>query len=750
MRLKVRVTGAVQGVGFRPFVYRLATELGLKGFILNNEVGVEIEVEGKKEKLIEFLRRLNEDKPPAARIYSISSRFEDEVGYREFEIKKSKKAGEAQVAVLPDLATCEECLRELFNPSDRRYLYPFINCTNCGPRFTIILSLPYDRKNTTMRKFKMCDECRKEYEEPKNRRFHAQPNACPKCGPWVWLVDREGREVAKGEEALERLAQWIEEGKIVAVKGLGGFHLICDATNEEAVKELRRRKRREEKPFAVMFKNLEQVKEFAHVSPLEEVALKSVEAPIVILKSKGKLAEGVSPDTETVGAFLPYTPLHHILIKKVNRPIVATSCNVTDEPIMKDNSEVVEEVGRLVDGALLHNRDIARRCDDSVVRVIGEKVVPIRRSRGFAPLPILLPFNLKRRVLALGAHMKNTVALGRGRMVFLSQHIGDIDNFKAEEFLKETVADLTRLLEVEPDVVVTDRHPGYFTTKWGKEAFGEKLIQVYHHHAHAVALMAESGLEPEAEILALTFDGTGYGEDGTIWGGELLLAKYTEFKRLGTLLQFNLPGGERAVKEPYRVAVSLLKGAELEPQEVLKVEPKKVKIVEGALSRGINSPKTSSMGRLFDGICAILGIREVVSYQAQGAILLEEEASKWKGRVEPLPVVVEGGVIDWREMVREVVRRVKSNEPIQKIAAAFHRWVAESSVKLVEEAAERTGITTVGLTGGVFQNRVLTQQLEGELQKRGFKVLTHQVVPPNDGALSLGQAVYGGLIEKGS
>ncbi len=748
MRLKVNVTGVVQGVGFRPFVYRLARELNLRGFVLNNELGVTIEVEGSKEKLIEFLRRLQEEKPPAAAIYSISSQFLEEVGYREFEIRKSQKGGEVKVSILPDLATCNDCLRELFDPKDRRYLYPFINCTNCGPRYTIILSLPYDRENTTMKDFKMCPECEREYNDPLNRRFHAQPNACPVCGPHVWLIDSQGKRVAEREEAIKGVAEWIREGKIVAIKGLGGFHLVCDATNEKALRELRLRKRREEKPFAVMFKDIEQVKEFAQVSPLEEVVLRRVEAPIVILKGKGKLPKEVSPDTQTVGAFLPYTPLHHILLREVGNPIVATSCNLTDEPIMKDNEEVLREVGRLVDGALLHNREIARRCDDSVVRVMGGKIVPIRRSRGFAPLPILLPFNLKRSVLALGPHMKVTVALGRENRVYLSQHIGDVDNLKAEEFLKETVRDLTKLLEVEPEVVVCDYHPGYFTTKWGKEEFGRKLVQVYHHHAHAVSVMAENGLGVDEEVIALTFDGTGYGPDGTIWGGEFLIASYTEFKRELSLLPFPLPGGERAVKEPYRTAVSLLKLSGLEPSEILG-ERKEVNFVSQMIERRINSPITSSMGRLFDGISAILGLKEKVSYQAQGAIILEEAALKSSTK-ESLPVKVEGGKVDWREMVREVVRLKEKGVPAEDIARMFHNWVVKASVEGVKELREKYGIERVALSGGVFQNRLLTETLSETLEGEGFKVLTHQLVPPNDGGLSLGQAVYGGLVEKSS
>jgi len=599
-----------------------------------------------------------------------------------------------------------------------------------------------------MKEFKMCSDCEREYKDPLNRRFHAQPNACPTCGPHVWLVDSKGKIVAEKEEAIKEIANWIKEGKIVALKGLGGFHLVCDATNKEALKELRLRKRREEKPFAVMFKDLQQIKEFAHVSPLEEVALKRVEAPIVILRSKGRLPKEVSPDTQTIGAFLPYTPLHHILLMEVGKPIVATSCNLTDEPIMKDNGEVLREVGKLVDGALLHNRKIARRCDDSVVRVMGDKIIPIRRSRGFAPLPVLLPFNLKREVLALGPHMKVTVALGRENRVYISQHIGDIDNVKAEEFLKETVRDLTKLIEIEPKVVVCDYHPGYFTTKWGKEEFGNKLVQVYHHHAHAISVMAENGVGIAEKVIALTFDGTGYGPDKTIWGGEFLITSYTEFKRELSLLPFPLPGGEKSVKEPYRTAVSLLKLTGIEPSRVLG-EKKEVEFVSQMVEKKINCPISSSMGRLFDGISAILGLKETVSYQAQGAIILEEAALKSSTK-ESLPVKIEEGRIDWREMVEEVVRLKEKGVRVEDIARRFHNWVIEASIAGVKELREKYRIEKVALSGGVFQNRLLTETLSKALESEGFKVLTHQLVPPNDGGLSLGQAVYGGLVEKDS
>jgi len=546
---------------------------------------------------------------------------------------------------------------------------------------------------------------------------------------------------------LKLLVEWLREGKILAVKGLGGFHLICDATNEEAVSELRRRKRRQEKPFAVMFKDLNQVKEFAEVSFLEEIALTSVESPIVILNQKKntELAPSVSPDTKTVGAFLPYTPLHHLILRDFGKPIVATSCNLTDEPIMFKNSEVERVLGDLVDGALLHNREIARRCDDSVVKVMGGRVVPFRRSRGYAPLPVLLPFKLKRPVLAVGPHMKVTVALGKGNRVYISQHVGDVDNVKAEEFFKETVRDLTELFEVEPEVVVSDYHPGYFTTKFAKDLFGDQLIQIYHHHAHAVSVMAENEVPLDSKVIAFTFDGTGYGTDGRIWGGEVLISGYTEFERVLHLKYFPLPGGDRAVKEPYRVAVSLLKAVGEKPEELLKVEPQKLSLVSQMIDREVNSPLTSSMGRLFDGVSAILGIRYSVNYHAQGAILLEEVSSR--SREDGFyPFKIENGEIDWRDLISALISDVKRGVSHSDVGMKFHNTVVKMVVDSARLLREETGLDTVALSGGVFQNRILTEKCLRELPAHGFKVLVHQIVPPNDGGISLGQAVYGGLI----
>ncbi len=748
-RVKVFITGLVQGVGFRPFVYRTAKECGLSGYVLNSTAGVVIEVEGERSNLIKFLEKLQNENPPLCRIFSLEYKFLPLVGYKDFEIKKSDTKGEIIVSVLPDIATCKDCLEELFDPKDRRHNYPFINCTNCGPRFTIIEKLPYDRENTTMKDFKMCPECLEEYRNPLNRRFHAQPNACPVCGPWLYFIGRDGKVIAEKEEALKLTVDLIEKGEIVAIKGLGGFHLVCDATNEEAVKKLRKRKLREEKPFAVMFKNLSHVKSYAHVSPLEERALTSVESPIVILEKKPKtdLAPSVSPGNSTVGAFLPYTPLHHLIMSRIEFPIVATSCNLTDEPIAKDDEDLKKLLGRVVDGALSHNRRIARRCDDSVVRVFAGVQVPIRRSRGFAPLPVLLPFNLKRTVLAVGPFMKNTVAVAKGNRVFISQHVGDIDNPKAEEFFRETVFDMLNLFEVEPDVVVVDAHPGYYPTKFARKTFGNRVKFLYHHHAHIISCMAENEVNLDEQVIGVAFDGTGYGTDGTIWGGEFLIATYSSFSRINHLRLFHLPGGDRAVKEPYRVAVSLLTQAGIEPESVLNgIDEKKLVFIKQMVRKGVNAPLTSSMGRLFDGVAAILGVRHVVSYHAQAAILLEQLAIKSNDR-SSYPFSHSEKTLDWRETV-EAICSEKGKEPAEVVARRFHNTIAEMVVSTVKKIGKETGCKRVALSGGVFQNRLLTEMVVEKLRDSDFIPLIHQIVPPNDGGISLGQAVFGGLIEE--
>jgi len=744
---RIKVFGSVQGVGFRPFVYRIASELSLKGFVLNSPEGVLIEVEGPKEVLDKFLINLQKEKPPLAHIYSLELEVLPEKGYKTFEIRKSSEGGKKEVFVLPDIATCEECLKELFDPTNRRYRYPFINCTNCGPRFSIIERLPYDRKNTTMRKFKMCPACEREYNDPSDRRFHAQPNACPVCGPWIELYTIGGKFIADREGALKKTVDLLREGKIVAIKGLGGFHLACDATNEKALKLLRERKRRGEKPFAVMFKDLDQIKEYAQISPFEEAVILSPETPIVLVKRKEgtDLGEAVAPYLKKVGVFLPYTPLHHLLLREFGKPLVMTSANLSDEPIVKDNDEAFKRLKVLADYILLHNRDIANRVDDSVVRVIGERRVFIRRSRGFAPMPIVLPFKLKRKVLAVGGHKKNVVAIAWDNKVVLSQHIGDLETVPATRFFEEAINTLKRLYDFEEEVVVCDLHPRYYSTQWAKNysrEAGKPLIQIQHHHAHALSLMADTSLKEGEEIFAITWDGTGYGTDGTVWGGEFLRASYNSFERVSYFKPFRLLGGEKAVKETRRVALSILfdlYGNDFSkfPQTVLKTfRPKEVEFLYKAHQKGINAPLTSSAGRLFDAVASLLGIKQVLSYEGQSGAIMED---LYDPSVKDFyPFAFDGKTIDWKPLFEALIA---DRSPLEVKVSRFINTLARIVKEVVQQ---KGGNLKVGLTGGVFQNKPLTEKVI-ELLGRD-RVLIHQKVPPGDGGLALGQAVYGGLV----
>ncbi len=745
---RIRVYGSVQGVGFRPFVYRIATELELKGFVLNDTEGVLVEVEGPKEGLDLFLIKLQKEKPPLAHISGMELEVLPERGYKDFQIKKSSEKGKKEVFVLPDIATCEECLKELFDPKDRRYRYPFINCTNCGPRFSIIERLPYDRKNTTMKKFKMCRLCEAEYRDPKNRRFHAQPNACPVCGPWLELYTADGKFVAEKENALREAVKLLKEGKILAVKGLGGFHLVADATADGPLKLLRERKRRGEKPFAVMFKDVGQLKEFANVDPFEEALLLSPESPIVLvpIREGSKLSPFVAPRLKKVGAFLPYTPLHHLLLRDFGKPLVMTSANLSDEPIVKDNGEAFERLSKLADFILLHNRDIANRVDDSVVRAIAGKRVFIRRSRGFAPMPIILPFKLKRKVLALGGHKKNVVAIAWENKVVLSQHIGDLETVKAQEFLKEAVETLKRLYEFEEELVVCDLHPLYastkFAEKYSREA-GKPLIKVQHHFAHALSLMADASLKEGEKILAAAWDGTGYGTDRTVWGGEFLLASYRSFERVARFRPFPLLGGEKAVKEPRRVALALLFdlfGDDLSkyPKAVLEsFKPKEIEVFLKLLKGGKNLIYTSSAGRLFDGVASLLGIVQVLSYEGQSGSIMED---LYVPSVEDrYPFSFDGFEIDWRPTILGLL---EDSSPVEVKVSRFINTLAEVVKRVFLQKGEGLKL---GLTGGVFQNKPLTEKVLKLLSEEEREVLIHQKVPPGDGGLALGQAVFGGL-----
>jgi hydrogenase maturation protein HypF len=746
MRLKIQITGIVQGVGFRPFVFKLAEELGLKGYVLNNTSGVHIEVEGKKKKLGDFLVRVDKEKPDISKIFSLQHTFLEETGFKDFEIRESNKAGDKKVSLLPDIAVCDECLNDITDPKDRRFIYPFTNCTNCGPRFTIIENIPYDRKNTSMKNFQMCPSCDKEYRVPSYRRFHAQPNACHACGPWISLYDCESNLMCEKDNALERVVSLIRKGYIIAIKGLGGYHLICDAANEEAVVRLRQRKYREEKPMAVMFPDLKTLRAETQINMLEERAINSIEKPIVIVKknSSTSLAASVSPDNITVGVFLPYTPLHHIILKKLKTPVVATSANMTDEPIVKDEKDAFARLTGIADHILTHNRDIVRRCDDSVIRIIADRQIPIRRSRGIAPVPVPMPFSFKKPVLALGPYMNNTIALGIDDKVFLSQHIGDLDTPLAMEFYEETINDLLKLFSVKPEAVVSDMHPGYYSTKYGEKHYKDRLFKVQHHYAHILSCMIENYVPEDEKVIGFAFDGTGYGSDGTIWGGEVLLASYTDFKRAFHLHPFKLPGGDRAVKEPSRTALSLLYetfGDRAGEIDFITLTGEERSFLLNMIQKDINSPVTTSMGRLFDGIASLISLQHKVSYHAQAAIALEQLALKSEER-DSYPFSIEKGIIDQRPVIEMIIDDLKSEVPKETIAKKFHNTVVKIIVSTAELLKKETGISYVALSGGVFQNSIILENTFNRLRERKFIPLIHQLVPPNDGGIALGQAVY--------
>ncbi len=745
MRLRVRITGVIQGVGFRPFIYRLAGELGLKGYVQNDTGGVTIEAEGGKEELTLFLLRIDRDKPEISRIYSLHHSFLQKKDFKDFIIKESDVEGDIRVSVLPDLATCDECLNDIADSGDRRHGYPFTNCTNCGPRLTIITDLPYDRKNTSMNDFSMCKECEREYNEPSDRRFHAQPDACPECGPEVKLVDDSGETVSRRGRAIDDTVRLIEEGGIVAVKGLGGFHLICDAMSEETVLKLRERKQREERPLAVMFPDIGLINKEAYVDQFEERALISVERPIVILKKKedAAIAASVSPENDTIGAFLPYAPLHHLLMNGLKRPVVATSANVSDEPIAKDEEDAFKRLSNIAGHFLTHNRRIVRRCDDSVVRIVSERQIPLRRSRGFAPLPVILPFKLERPVLALGPYMNNTIAVGIDDKVYLSQHIGDLETPLAMEFYEETVKDYLKLFDIKPEVVAADMHPGYFSTAFGEKYYKERLVKVQHHFAHILSCMAENDVQLGEEVIGFAFDGTGYGDDRTVWGGEVLRASYSGFTREYHLYPFHLPGGDKAVKEPLRTACSLLYetlGSEALHSGLLPLSEEEMRFYVDMIARGVNSPVTTSMGRLFDGISSIIGFKHKVSYHAQAAIAMEQAAGR-SGESGRYPFSMEGRAIDFRPMIREIIKEKHEGVFEEDIARKFHNTVVDIIVSAAGLLRDRTGITKVALSGGVFQNAILLEGTFHKLKEHGFIPLIHQIVPSNDGGISLGQVV---------
>ncbi len=892
-RLRIAIQGAVQGVGFRPFVYRLATEMGLTGWVINNSQGVFIEVEGAAAVLRTFLARLPAEKPPRALIQEITSEWLPPAGFAVFEIRHSEAEGSKTVLVLPDVATCADCLAEVLVPANRRHRYPFTNCTNCGPRFTIIQALPYDRPNTTMRRFTMCPACQAEYDNPLDRRFHAQPNACPVCGPQVALYGaapaHEGsgdRLLARQDAALRLAAEALRGGQIVAVKGLGGFHLMVDANNAAAIERLRQRKPRRDKPFALMALNLPQVQRLCVVSPAAEALLTAPEAPIVLLprRADAPVAENVAPGIPTLGIMLAYTPLHHLLLEEVAwseigdraEPrrgegigqgmgvVVATSGNLTDEPICTDEWEAMQRLGHIADLFLVHDRPIERHADDSVAWILAGEPRLLRRARGYAPLPVLLK-RAAPTILAVGAHLKNTVALSVGRQVFVSQHIGDLETAEAMAAFERVIADFLRLYEAQPVAIAHDMHPDYLSTQWAKRAGearevrateetietrqsrdmgdGERsaqplharlapssafpsfpsapsfpsfpsfpafpsfpsppiLLPVQHHHAHLAACLAENGVQGPA--LGVTWDGTGYGTDGTVWGGEFLLGDAANFVRVACLRPFRLPGGDAAVKEPRRVAFAMLwelfgdeviEWEQLAPVRALPLAERRV--LARMLARGVNAPVTTSAGRLFDGVAALIGLQQEVTYEGQAAMALEyavdagetgaypvrlaKGTPTWEtketrassdrrstgGAVEsaqgremkvsgssdawalpslPVPpsssspardllVAPPSLVLDWQPLVEATLADLQRSASSGMMAARFHGALVDAIVKV----AQHVGEPRVALSGGCFQNRWLTERAVNALRRAGFEVLLHRQVPPNDGGISLGQ-----------
>jgi hydrogenase maturation protein HypF len=856
MRLRTAIRGAVQGVGFRPFVFRLATELKLAGWVNNSPQGVFLEVEGPRGALEEFLVRIETEKPPRSFIQSLESSWLDVAGYTQFEIRESQTSGTKTAVLLPDTATCLACVADIFDPGNRRYFYPFTNCTNCGPRFSIIESLPYDRGNTSMKRFTMCPECQREYDDPRNRRFHAQPNACAVCGPHLELWDARGNPIKEQaadrpiadntKRALTRAAEAICVGKIVAVKGLGGFHLMATACDNAAVQLLRERKHREEKPFALMFPSLESISSVCEVSPLEERLLRSPEAPIVLLrKATGEtqvpdpavparmIAPSVAAANPCLGVMLPYTPLHHLLMSLVRTPVVATSGNLCDEPICIDEKEAAERLEGIADLFLVHNRPIVRHVDDSILRVMAERPMMLRRARGFAPLPVPISNvpSSSQSVLALGGHLKNSIALSVGPQVFVSQHIGDLETEQANVAFQRVIADFENLYESKPFVIAADAHPDYLSTKFGRrltetakagnaqhgmaasevrlqksEVGGESdpsprpsplrkgrggiagrfsanvvrsegvtstlgvqnqggeeqtglrcespsFVTVQHHLAHVLSCMAEN--EVEAPALGISWDGTGYGLDGTIWGGEFFSLIDERWERVAHFRSFCLPGGDKAIKEPRRAALGVLYelcgNAVFSREDVVPIKAfskPELASLKTVMTRQINTPKTSSAGRLFDAVASLLGLRHKTRFEGQAAMELEfaiagnETAESYSLpsvnsalAAKNSPSINSPLSLDWSSLIEGILSDIARGVPAGRISAKFHNSLVEVMVLM----AQKAGFERVVLSGGCFQNRYLTERAIQRLQEEGFHPYWHQRVPPNDGGICLGQ-----------
>ena len=772
MRIEeIRVCGIVQGVGFRPTVYRLAKVFGLKGEVYNDGEGVLIRVSGSEEEITDFVNKLYQECPHLARINEvIRSPYLGEFDFNDFVISRSVNSV-VKTEISPDAAICPQCQREIFDPFSRYFRYPFTNCTHCGPRLTIIRAIPYDRNNTSMANFSMCKECEKEYQDVENRRFHAQPVACFVCGPRAWLERADGKPVISDMfsmlDDLDAVCTLLQKGEIVAIKGLGGFHLACDATLQNAVQKLRNRKYRYHKPLALMARDINIISEYCYINDLEKQLLTSSAAPIVLLKIKdnSKLASDLAPGQNTLGFMLPYTPLHHLILRRMKVPIVLTSANISNEPQCINNEDAKDKLSKIADYFLLHNRDIVNRVDDSIVRVINNQIQTLRRARGYAPAPIILPPGFEKipPILAMGSELKNTFCLLREGEAILSQHLGDLENASAFNAYQETLNLYLNLFQHKPEIIAIDKHPEYLSSKLGKELAtvnNIKLAEIQHHHAHIAACMAENQISLDTKpILGIAFDGLGYGEDGTLWGGEFLLADYQSFQRLATFKPMPMIGGKQAIYQPWRNTYSeLIKAFSWEEiQEkyrdlaIIKfLENKDPKLLNQIIEKGINSPLTSSVGRLFDAVAAAIGIcPEQCSYEGQAAIEMEaiadtnilnndKETLNYSFKLEKSANIY---YIDtsstWREILDDIKQHISSSE----IAAKFHQSLAITTVKIVKQLKQENQFNQVILTGGVFQNQILLQQVKMRLEKLEINVLTHSIVPTNDGGLSLGQSV---------
>jgi len=786
---RIHITGIVQGVGFRPFVYNTAIRMGLLGWVRNTAAGVDIEVDGTGEIVESFVQSIQSEAPPLARIDSIEVMNGPAKGFSSFEIVHSESRPDDFIPISPDVSICTDCLRELFDPTDRRYRYPFINCTNCGPRYTIIESIPYDRPNTTMKGFPLCPDCAAEYHDPSNRRFHAQPVACPVCGPQVWLEMRDDKTHRSSDSAITNTQRLLSSGKILAIKGLGGFHLACDATNQQAVTELRCRKLRVDKAFAVMLSNADCVAQHCFLNPAERQLLESRQRPIVILRRKPEstIAAEVAPGQDTIGVMLPYTPLHYLLLANTS-PLVMTSGNVSEEPIATDNEEARQRLSALCDGFLMHDRPIRTRCDDSVARLYARDdqkssvqfsfpTLIIRRARGYAPESLHLPFEAK-PILATGPELKNTFCLARGQHAFLSQHIGDLENYETLQSFEDSIQHLEALFRIKPEAIVYDLHPNYLATRYALERAEREMIPAIgtqHHHAHIAACMADYGLDGSEPVIGVAFDGTGYGTDGHIWGSEFLIANYDGFKRVGHLRYFPLPGGDAATREPWRTALALLWQAGIDWDEAVEIltysnssEDLKTqaRILQQApaihhqLDKQINTPFTSSMGRLFDAVAALTGVRQIVNYEAQAAIELEalvdehetgsypieikqEPNHSEPGKVSDIPNTIDSTILNPAPLLDAVFSDTKKHTPAPIIAARFHNGITEAIRQAVIIIRDQTGVNQIALSGGVWQNITLLTKTITVLQAHDFSILTHRMVPPNDGGVALGQIVIG-------